>query len=628
LWFWRTYISEKGEAYMPWLPEDWIDEVVSRNDIVDVVSEYITLKPSGRGYFGLCPFHSEKTASFHVSPERQLYHCFGCGEGGNVVSFIMAIERMEFAEAMKHLAERVGIPLPEMSDQAVYQQKQDEKQLIAEINRECAKFYYQMLIGTEGKQALDYLRSRGLSMDIIRSFGLGFAPDSWEAARDYLNKLGYTDQQLINAGIVVESAEKGRIYDRFRNRVMFPIINTRGMVLGFGGRVMDDSMPKYLNSSDSPVFNKSFNLFGLNLAAKVRPLEYLIIVEGYMDVIALHQYGFPQAVASLGTSLTPEQAKLMRRYASEIYVAYDGDEAGQKAAMRALDILKQAGCRVRVMQFPNNLDPDDILKEYGPEYFRKLMDKSLSLLNFKLSVLRQKYDLNTTEGKVGFATDAAHVLADVDNHIERDACIRELESLLGIRARAIYDQIAKVEAQRKLQKRIPRNRTGNYRYNKNIIQPVILKPGYIRAEAHLVNLMVQGKNNAEKILQRLNGLTLQEPLHQKVVDIVKGLLDRKADVSEALVLSYLEDKNDIKKLVEIFEQKLEYDNIDAYIDDCLNQVEMGILAKKRQEIKDEINAMDQKGISDPDRYKSLLKEMEELNLRLNAYKSERRELRE
>ena len=220
------------------------------------------------------------------------------------------------------------------------------------------------------------------------------------------------------------------------------------------------------------------------------------------------------------------------------------------------------------------------------------------------------------------------MLADVDNHIERDACIRELESLLGIRARAIYDQIAKVEAQRKLQKRIPRNRTGNYRYNKNIIQPVILKPGYIRAEAHLVNLMVQGKNNAEKILQRLNGLTLQEPLHQKVVDIVKGLLDRKADVSEALVLSYLEDKNDIKKLVEIFEQKLEYDNIDAYIDDCLNQVEMGILAKKRQEIKDEINAMDQKGISDPDRYKSLLKEMEELNLRLNAYKSERRELRE
>ena len=624
MWFWRTYITETGEAYMMWFPEDWIDEVVSRNDIVDVVSEYVVLKPSGRGYFGLCPFHNEKTASFHVSPERQFYHCFGCGEGGNVVSFIMSMERMEFVEAMKHLAERVGVPLPQTSDQVRHRQELDEKQQIFEINRECARFFHQVLMAPEGKEALNYLNSRGLDIRIIRSFGLGFAPNKWDGARSYLKDLGYTDQQLLDAGIVIENTEKGNIYDRFRNRIMFPIMNTRGMVLGFGGRVIDDSMPKYLNSSDSPTFNKSFNLFGLNLAAKVRPLEFLILVEGYMDVIALHQYGFPQAVATLGTSLTPGQAKLMRRFASEVYIAYDGDEAGQKATMRALDILNEAGCRARVIRFPENLDPDDILKQYGPEYLKKLLDKSLSLLDYKLSKLREKYDLNSTEGKVGFATDAAQVLAEVENPIERDACIRELESLLGIRSRAIYDQIAKVQASVRLRKKPQRNRTGNYRYTKNKVQPVVLKPGYLKAEAHLVNLMVQEKTIAKKILNGLADLTLQDPLHQRVVEIVKGLLDRKGEVSEALVLSYLEDKDDVTKLVDIFHRELEYDNIDTFLEDCLNQVSMGILEQQRQEIQNAINTMDQEGISDPDRYKSLLKEIQQLNHRLSTYKSERR----
>jgi DNA primase len=617
LWFWRTYITETGEAYMPWFPEDWIDEVISRNDIVDVVNEYVVLKPSGRGYFGLCPFHNEKTASFHVSPERQIYHCFGCGEGGNAVSFIMSMERMEFVEAMKHLADRAGMPLPETANQQRQQQDRDKKQLLYEINRECARYFHQMLMEPEGKEALAYLYSRGLDKRMIRSFGLGFAPNSWESARSHLKGLGYTDQQLLDAGVVVESTEKNRIYDRFRNRIIFPIMNTRGMVLGFGGRVMDDSIPKYLNSSDGVTFNKSYNLFGLHLAAKVRPLEFLIIAEGYMDVISLHQYGFPQAVASLGTSLTPGQAKLMRRYASEIYIAYDGDEAGQKATMRALDILRESGCRARVMQFPNKLDPDDILKQYGPEYFRKLMDNSLSPVNYKLSRLREKHDLHTTEGKVDFATDAAQVLAEVDNPIERDACIQELESLLGIRSRAIYDQIAKVQAAGQLENKVRRNRTGNYRYTKNNVHPVVMKPGYLRAEAHLVNLMVQGKTIAEKILKGLDGLTLQDSLYQRVVEIVQGLLERRGEVSEAQVLSHLEDKDDIRKLVDIFHQEMEYDNIDTFLADCLNQVAKGILEQQRQELQNEISTMEQEGIPDPDRYTTLLKEMQQINHKLH-----------
>lgn len=604
---------------MPWFPEDWIDEVVSRNNIVDVVSEYVAIKPRGRGYFGLCPFHNEKTASFHVSPERQIYHCFGCGEGGNVVSFIMNMERMEFVEAMKFLAKRAGIPLPEGINQEQIRQERNQKQQLLEINKECARYFHRMLMEPDGKEALDYLNSRGLGTRIIRIFGLGFAPNKWDGARNHMKSMGYTDGQLLDAGITVENAEKNRIYDRFRNRIVFPIINTRGEILGFGGRVMDDSLPKYLNSQDSPIFNKGVNLFGLHLAAKVRPLEYLIIVEGYMDVISLHQFGFSQAVATLGTALTPEQAKLIRRFASNVYIAYDGDTAGQAATMRALDILRDAGCKVSVMQFPNRLDPDEVVKQYGPEYFKKLMDKSLSLVDYKLSKLREQYDLSTTDGKVDFATDAAVILAEVDNSIERDAYIQEMESMLGIRSRAIYDQIAKIQATGNKQNKQQRNRTGNYRYTKSKTGTTALKPANIKAEAHLVNLMVQGKSNALKVLNGLEGLTLQEPLYQQVADIVSGLLERRGEVSEAQVLSHLEDKEDVRKLVDIFQQEVEYDNVDTFLADCLKQVARGILEKKRQEMQNEITLMDQEGIQDPDKYKSLLKELQQLNHKLSSY---------
>ena len=603
---------------MPWFPEEWIDEVVSRNDIVDVVNEYVVIKPSGRGYFGLCPFHNEKTASFHVSPERQIYHCFGCGEGGNVVSFVMNLERMDFVESMKFLAERVGIPLPEGIDQERVQQDRDEKHHLLEINKECARYFHQNLMESDGKDALLYLNSRGLDARILRIFGLGFAPNKWDGARNHLKGLGYTDGQILKAGITVENTEKNRIYDRFRNRIIFPIISVRGDILGFGGRVMDDSLPKYLNSPDSPTFNKSINLFGLHLAAKVRPLEYLIIVEGYMDVISLHQYGFSQVVATLGTALTPEQAKLMRRFTSEVYIAYDGDSAGQTATMRALDILRDAGCKIRVMQFPNKLDPDDVLKQYGPEFFKKLMDKSPSLIDYKLSKLRGEHDLNTTVGKIDFATGAAQVLAELNNSIERDAYIQELESLLGIRSRAIYDQIAKIQATSQKQNERQRNSTGNYRYTKNKPRATIIKPGNEKAEAHLVNLMVQGKVNATKILKGLEGLTLQNPLYQQVVKIVQGLLERKGEVSEARVLSHLEEKEDVRRLVDIFRREMEYDNIDTFLSDCLNKVSRGILEKQRQEIQNKISSMDQEGIVDPDKYIYLLKELQQLNHKLST----------
>jgi DNA primase len=542
----------------------------------------------------------------------------------------MAIERMEFVEAMKHLADRSNMPLPDDSstDTAEYQRKKDQKQQLYDMNKECARYYHQVLFGDEGKDALAYLTSRGFDIRLIRSFGLGYAPNRWEGARQYLKAKGYDDEQMLQAGITVENKDKGSIYDRFRNRVIFPIINTRGLVLGFGGRVMDDSLPKYLNSSDGPTFNKSLNLFGLNLAAKVRPLEYLIITEGYMDVMSLHQFGFPQAVASLGTSLTPEQARLMRRYAADVYIAYDGDEAGQKATLRALDILKEAGCRARVIQFPDKMDPDEVLKQFGPEYFKKLMDRSLSHVDYKFERLREQHDLTTMDGKVNFATDASEVLAKIDNPIERDAHVQELESLLGIKSRAIYDQINRIQAAGMKQKRVQRNIVGNNRNANDKRRVRILQSSHIKAEAHLINLMVQGADMARKIINGLGDLTLQDPLHRQVVDIVRSLLERGRDVSEAQILSHLQDRDQVKKLVDIFHQEMEYDNIDNFISDCLNQVEKNALEKHRQELQNEITVMDQEGIPDPEKYKELLKELQQLNYRLRADLLERRELRE
>ncbi len=613
---------------MPWFPDEWIDEVVSRNDIVDVISEYVILKPSGRGYFGLCPFHSEKTASFHVSPERQIYHCFGCGEGGNVISFVMGMEHVEFVEAMEHLAERAGVPLPNDTDTKDYQKEREERQQLYEINRECARYYRSKLFEEEGKEALAYLNSRGLDMRTIKSFGLGYAPDRWECAREYLKSRGYEEKQLLEVGITVENKEKGRIYDRFRNRAMFPIINQRGLVLGFGGRVLDGSLPKYLNSSDSPTFSKSRNLFGLNLAGKARPLKFLIIVEGYMDVITLHQFGFPQAVASLGTSLTEEQARLMRRYIPEVYIAYDGDAAGQKATLRALDILRDAGCRARVMQFPDGLDPDEVLKKYGPEYFRKLMDNSQSAVNYKLGRLREKYDPETTEGKVDFATAAAGVLAELDNPIERDTHVRELESRLGISSRAIYDQINRAQAVAGKQNRRQRNSVGNNRNTIKKKQPKILKSRYSKAEDHLIQLMAQGEVMARKVLDGLGNITLQDPLHQRVVAIVRDLLEKDRDISEAQILSRITDREDVKKLVDIFRQEMEYDNLDTMLSDWLGQIARNTLNKRRQELQNETSTLEREGIPDMEKYRLLLQELQQLNHRLSTDKLERRKLRE
>ena len=363
-------------------PASWLDELRSRADIVQVVSGYTPLKRNGHRYWGLCPFHNEKTASFSVDPEQQLYYCFGCKAGGSVIQFVMDIEHLDFAEAVKHLADQLHMPLPQMEDDPDYQRRRDQRDRLLAANREAARFYHQTLFTPDGQPMLDYLKRRGLSDNIIRKFGLGAAPNAWDTLTRHLLAQGYTEEELRLCGLtVVKEAEPAtedrparprRAFDMFRNRAIFPIIDQYGNVLAFGGRTLGDGQPKYLNTSDTPVFNKRQGVYAANLLRKERHLERVILVEGYMDVVSLTQYGVTGVCATLGTALTSEQARLLKRFAPRVYLSYDGDSAGQHATLRGLDILEAEGIPARVLDFPDGLDPDEFIRRDGLQGFEQL----------------------------------------------------------------------------------------------------------------------------------------------------------------------------------------------------------------------------------------------------------------
>jgi len=353
-------------------PEQIIEEVRLRNDIVEVVSGYVKLEKKGRSYWGLCPFHNEKTPSFSVEPNKQFFYCFGCNKGGSVIHFIMNIENLEFVEALKFLADRAGIALPETEDPQE-REKAEQRKVILEINRQAARFYFRSLAGKDGLKAQNYLKKRGLLAKTIKQFGLGYAPAEWDGLTRELLKQHFPADLLIKSGLSIR-AKSGELVDRFRDRIMFPIFDIRGNIVGFGGRVLDGSMPKYMNSPDTPVYNKSRELYGLNYA-RMSPSKRLLIVEGYMDVISLHQAGIDFAVASLGTALTRMQAWILKKYSEEVIIAYDSDSAGQAATMRGLDILEETGCNVKVLILPEGKDPDEYIRIHGPDKFKNLIDR-------------------------------------------------------------------------------------------------------------------------------------------------------------------------------------------------------------------------------------------------------------
>jgi len=420
-------------------PASWLDELRSRADIVQVVGQYVQLKRNGHRHWGLCPFHGEKTASFSVDQERQMYYCFGCKAGGSVIQFVMDIERLEFVEAVKHLADQLHMPLPQMEEDPDYQRRRTQRDRLLEANKEAARFFHQTLFTPQGQNALDYLKKRGLTDNIIRKFGLGAAPAGWDALTRHLTGKGYSIEELKLAGLtVIKEAEPAstdpvtgenrperprRAYDMFRNRAIFPIIDQYGNVLAFGGRALGDVQPKYLNTSDTPVFNKRLGVYAANLLKKERNLKRVILVEGYMDVVSLTQFGVTGVCATLGTALTPEQAKLLKRFAPMVYLSYDGDNAGQNAIMKGLGVLEEAGMPARVLQFPDKLDPDEFIRRDGIEGFEKL--PALTPESYRMGRLRTQYDLSTQEGRTDYAKACAAILQKLEP-VERENHLQEL----------------------------------------------------------------------------------------------------------------------------------------------------------------------------------------------------------
>ena len=427
------------------IPAHFIDELVARCDIADVVADYVPLTRKGSSLWGCCPFHSERTPSFHVVPERQMYKCFGCGKGGGVINFIMEIEDLSYPDAVRFLAKRAGLEVPEDREgNAAFRRRRER---LLELDREAARYFHACLRGPEGQAGAEYLfGKRKLSKAIVTRFGLGVAPPGWDRLITAMTAKGFEKSELLEAGLAVQSKE-GRIYDRFRDRVMFPIIDLRGEVIGFGGRVLDDSTPKYLNSPDTPVFNKGRNLFALNLAKKSRQGR-IILTEGYMDTISLHQGGFDCAVASLGTALTPEHAQLLARYTKEVILSYDGDGAGVAAAQRAIPLLEKTGMKVRVLRVTGAKDPDEFLKRYGPEAFAKLLDQSEDHVEYQIQRVKEKYDLTDDAQRVDFLKEAVEVVAALPSPVEREVYGARCAGLAGISAEAMGQEVQRARSQR------------------------------------------------------------------------------------------------------------------------------------------------------------------------------------
>ena len=415
----------------------FIDELLARNPIEDVVGQYVTLKRSGSNLFGLCPFHGEKTASFSVAPDKGIYYCFGCHKGGGAINFMMELEGLTYPDAVRALAQRVGMEVPEDEQ---YQSKYRRQERLWALMKEAARYFNTQLYAPAGAQGLAYAQKRGMPKSTLTRFGIGFAPDSWNGLTSAMLAKGYTEQELMDAGLV--SAKNGRIYDRFRNRLMFPIIDVRGNVIGFGGRVMDDSTPKYLNSPETDIFNKRKNLFGLNFAKKSK-LGYLILVEGYMDAIALHQYGFDCAVASLGTSLTEEHATLLSRYTEQVFLIYDGDEAGQNATRRAIPLLEKAGIRIRVLRMRDAKDPDEFLKKFGADRFKLLLEESSDRVEYQLNAIRSKYDLRLDDQKVRYVSEATELISTLDSPVKREVYGLRVAEAAGITPEALKLEVGK-----------------------------------------------------------------------------------------------------------------------------------------------------------------------------------------
>ncbi len=517
---------------MPLYPEYVIREVAEKNDIRDVVSNYVTLKKAGSSYVGLCPFHNEKTPSFSVSPQKGIFHCFGCGEGGNVIHFMMKIERIPFTEAVEKLAQSAGVtlPTPNKKDSENYRRMAQKRDVLYEINKEAANFFYSNL--KDGKAAVDYFKKRNLSGADAKHFFLGYAKDSWDALFTYLKSLGYTESDILDAGLIKKS-ENGKYYDAFRNRVMFPIFDVRARTIGFGGRVLDDSKPKYLNSPDSPVFNKSRNLYFLN-AARKSGKNFVLLVEGYMDVIALAKSGYINAVATLGTALTSHQAKLIAADFKEVVICYDSDGAGRKATDRAIKILRDYDIKISVMDLKDKKDPDEYINAYGKTRFNNCVSKRKSDMTYLMDCLDEQYDVRKNDEKVSFVGEMLSYLKLIKNSVELDVYVEALAEKTGVSPNAIYSQLGVVKAVEKKEEVSP----GDIVSIAARHTPKTEDASLTRTRELLLGLLMGNKTICQTHKQQLSLSLFESEVHKELLKYILACADinKPADGADAINL--------------------------------------------------------------------------------------------
>ncbi len=517
-------------------PQSFIDELLAHNPIEDVVGQHVHLKRSGANMFGLCPFHGEKTASFSVAPDKGIYYCFGCHKGGGAINFVMELEGLSYPDAVRSLAKRSGMEVPEDEQ---YQSRYRQQERLWALHKEAARFFHSQLYAPIGKAALEYAVGRGMTKSTLTKFGIGYAPDSWDMLVKAMEAKGYTKQELIDSGLVTVSKKNGNLFDRFRDRLMFPIIDIRGNIIGFGGRIMNNKDPnaaKYLNSPETLIFNKRKNLFGLNYAKKSK-LGYLILVEGYMDAIALHQYGFDCAVASLGTSLTEEHAVLISRYVEQVVLIYDGDEAGQRATRRAIPILEKAGIRVKVLQMRDAKDPDEYLKKFGADKFRLLLEDSANRVEYQLAAIKRKYNLAEDDQRIRYVHESAELISTLGSSVQREIYGGRVAETAGISAEAMKLEVGKaykrrIEREKKAQEKTdltpaknlqPKVRTIRY----DNMKSAIAEEGAIALALQDPSLMDKAKNlTGEKFSVPVLGKVYDQLLsmHQKGMEVTLAAL--------------------------------------------------------------------------------------------------------
>lgn len=532
---------------MAYYSDELIEEVRSRNDIVDVISGYVRLTKKGSTYFGLCPFHNEKTGSFSVSPNKQMYYCFGCGAGGNVFTFLMQYENFSFPEAMEALAERAGIELPKQEMSAQAKKEADKRQILLEINKAAGKYYYMLLRSEHGKQAYEYFKKRELSDATMQKFGLGYSDKYSDDLYRYLRKLGYDDAILKESGLVSIDEVRGG-HDKFWNRAMFPIMDVHNKVIGFGGRVMGDGEPKYLNSPETKIFDKSRNLYALNFARQTKKPQ-MLLCEGYMDVIALHQAGFDNAVASLGTAFTSGHASLLKRYTREVYLTFDSDGAGIKAALRAIPILKEVGLTAKVINMKPYKDPDEFIKALGAEEYQKRIDAAENSFMFEIRILEQKYDMKDPEGKTAFQTEVAKKLLDFTTELERNNYMEAVADKYHMSFEALRNLVNQLGTQGGLVKeRTPLKSGLNEKKHKK-------EDGMKQSQKLLLTWLIEYDNLYDKIKDIITPEDFTEDIFRKVAELLYEQ-KKSGTVNPAQIISLFAEEEEQREVAELFHARI------------------------------------------------------------------------